>query len=171
MNTKSLAKSYRFFGVVFVCVAMLGATGCITKPGPKAPPPAPPVDTGTTPPAPRVEGEKLDLAPVYFDYDKFNIGDQAAATLRSNAEWMKKNADYDIVIEGHCDNRGSDQYNLALGERRAHSVRQYLMQLGIDGNRLSTRSYGESRPAVPNARTESEHSKNRRAEFVGVKAR
>ncbi|MBI5893854.1 MAG: peptidoglycan-associated lipoprotein Pal [Deltaproteobacteria bacterium] len=88
--------------------------------------------------------------------------------LEKDAEWLKKNPAVKIKIEGHCDERGSDEYNLALGDRRANSAKKYLANLGIDSNRISTISYGEEKPACKEA-NESCWSKNRRAEFVIVK--
>lgn len=108
------------------------------------------------------------LFPVYFDFDKFFIRDDMKPVLEKDAEWLKKNPAIKIKIEGHCDERGSDEYNLALGDRRANSAKKYLANLGIDSNRISIISYGEEKPACKEA-NESCWSKNRRAEFVIVK--
>lgn len=108
------------------------------------------------------------LFSIYFDFDKFFVRDDMKPVLEKDAEWLKKNPAVKIKIEGHCDERGSDEYNLALGDRRANSAKKYLANLGIDSNRISTISYGEEKPACKEA-NESCWSKNRRAEFVVAK--
>lgn len=105
------------------------------------------------------------LETIYFDYDSSDLGDASRAVLQTNAEWLKANPNARVEIAGHCDDRGTIDYNLALGDRRAGSVRAYLVGLGIDGSRLTTVSYGEERPAVPGQDDEA-RSKNRRAEFT-----
>ncbi len=108
-----------------------------------------------------------ELAVVYFDYDKYTIRSDARGSLRSNARWLKENGSVSVQIEGHCDERGTTEYNLALGERRAGAVRDYLTRLGISGSRLSTVSYGEERPS-DSGHDESAWANNRRAIFVVV---
>ena len=110
--------------------------------------------------------EAVALETVYFDFDKSDLRQDARDVLSKNAEaLLKKIADAKVKIEGHCDERGSDEYNLALGERRAKSVAKYLTTLGIKADRISTISYGKEKPAVQGS-DESAWSKNRRAEFV-----
>jgi peptidoglycan-associated lipoprotein len=110
-------------------------------------------------------GSVSDLRTVYFDFDRYDIRSDAAPVLRSNAQAIQANAGWGtITLEGHTDERGSEEYNLALGERRANSVRRYLMDLGVPGNRLRTVSFGESRPAVP-GHDESAWRYNRRVDF------
>jgi len=102
---------------------------------------------------------------IHFDYDRYDIKERDRETLKSLAEWLLKNKDVKIQIEGHCDERGSNDYNLALGERRAHSVKQYLLTLGVNGSRITSLSYGEEKPLC----TESGEDcwwKNRIAHFV-----
>ena len=108
--------------------------------------------------------DKGVLKSIYFDYDKSNIRTEFQPVLEGIAKWMGTKADRQLLIEGHCDERGTDEYNLALGERRALSVRRYLVALGIAAERLHTISYGEEKPADP-GHDESAWSKNRRAEF------
>jgi peptidoglycan-associated lipoprotein len=110
-------------------------------------------------------GKIAGLSTVYFDYDKSTISSTAKTALHGNADWLKKNANTKIQIEGHCDARGSIEYNLALGERRANSVKSYLVSLGIPAARINTISYGKEKPII-NAETEEAYSKNRRANFV-----
>tara|TARA_B110001454_G_scaffold219111_1_gene250081 strand:- start:89350 stop:89880 length:531 start_codon:yes stop_codon:yes gene_type:complete len=109
---------------------------------------------------------KIDgLKTVFFDYDKSTLSGEAKKVIAGNVEWMKKNTNAKVQIEGHCDNRGSIEYNVALGERRANAVRDYMASLGISGNRLATISYGEEKPLV-SSENESAWKKNRRANFV-----
>jgi len=105
-----------------------------------------------------------ELETVYFDYDQSVIRDDQRATLGTNAGTIKSRNLTRFTIEGHCDERGSDEYNLALGERRANAVKQYLVDSGV-GATIDTVSYGESRPAVQGS-DESAWRMNRRAEFV-----
>jgi peptidoglycan-associated lipoprotein len=108
---------------------------------------------------------------VYFDFDQYNLDNDDRATLRASADWLKKNPSARAQIEGHCDERGTNEYNLALGAKRAQAAKDYLASLGVAENRLSTISYGEEIPVCRDA-TESCWQKNRRDRFVrsaGVK--
>lgn len=109
-------------------------------------------------------GSKYGLQTVYFDYNSDTLRGDAMDTLRSNAEKIKQVPGVAIQIAGHCDERGTQEYNMALGERRALAVRQYLIQLGVSGDRVVTISYGKEFPAAVGA-NEAAWSKNRRAEF------
>jgi len=117
---------------------------------------------------PGIEGEILEsklLKDVHFDFDKYDIRPGDAETLKENAGWLKKYPKMKIQIEGHCDERGTTEYNLALGERRANSTKRYLLSLGIPDNLISTISYGKERPFDP-SHNEEAWAKNRRAHFV-----
>ncbi|MFA6815210.1 MAG: OmpA family protein [Lentisphaeria bacterium] len=103
---------------------------------------------------------------VYFDYDSSEVIASERPKLDALADFLKGNGTFGLVIEGHCDSRGSDEYNRALSERRALSVLQYLSSLGITPSLMQTISYGEDKPVVMNATTEAEYQKNRRAEFL-----
>jgi peptidoglycan-associated lipoprotein len=127
---------------------------------PPPPPPPPPVEE--EPPPPPVE---IVLETVYFDFDKYNLKSDAKARLAVNARVLESNPEVTILIEGHCDERGTEEYNLALGERRAKSARDYLIDLGVAASRIRTISYGEERPADP-GHNEAAWDKNRRADFV-----
>ena len=105
------------------------------------------------------------LQTVFFAFDSSTLDQQAKDTMNSNAEFLKANTQVDIQVEGHCDERGGRQYNLALGERRAKAVRDYLVALGVESKRLSTISYGSERPKAEGS-DESAWSQNRRANFV-----
>ena len=104
---------------------------------------------------------------VYFDYDSAQINPSERSKLDGVADHLKQNTAQGLTVEGHCDERGSNEYNLSLGERRALAVRAYLVGLGIDGARIQTKSYGEERP-VAMGHDEASWSQNRRAEFVIV---
>jgi peptidoglycan-associated lipoprotein len=114
------------------------------------------------PPPPVVE--KISFEPIYFDFDKSNLKPPAVAKLDQLGDYMSKNSIAKIRIEGNCDERGTNEYNLALGDRRANSAKQYLINLGISADRLSTISYGEERPADP-GHNEAAWAKNRRDDF------
>lgn len=111
---------------------------------------------------------KIDgLVTVHFDYDKATLSSVVKKELAGNAQWMKSNPKTTIQIEGHCDNRGTIEYNLALGERRAQAVKNYLVGLGIPADKLSIISYGEEKPVLQGDNEEA-WSKNRRANFLPV---
>ena len=107
------------------------------------------------------------LYSINFDYDKNALSADAKEKLKSNADWLKSHKNMNLQIEGHCDSRGSIEYNLALGERRAQAVRGYMVNLGIPGNRLNIISYGKERP-LATGDSEADHSRNRRANFVPI---
>ena len=120
----------------------------------------------TKPPSSDVQTvQSTAVQAVYFAYDQSTLSEQARDTLTANAAILLTVPDVKARIEGHCDNRGSDEYNLALGERRAQSVRTYLVSLGIAPERLETISYGEEM-LINNGSTEMALAKNRRAEFT-----
>ena len=107
------------------------------------------------------------LTSVKFGYDEYTINDQAKEILAQNAQWLQTNPSASLQIEGHCDSRGSIEYNLTLGERRANAVKSYMVSIGAPDARLSVISYGEERP-LDGSDTDSAHSANRRANFVPV---
>jgi peptidoglycan-associated lipoprotein len=105
------------------------------------------------------------LETVYFDFDSYTLSQAARRALHSNYKWLAKNPVFKTQIEGHCDERGSDHYNLALGELRAKAAMKYLLTLGVSADRLSINSYGEEKPAMI-GHDETAWAKNRRAEFI-----
>lgn len=157
----------------------LPLTGCAKKKAP-VPPPAPPAPAPVTPapaPAPAPEATPApapapapapvtaaDLKTVYFALDSWVLDDGARAALDANAKMLREHADLAVRIEGHCDERGTVEYNLSLGEKRAGAVKDYLAAAGVEAARLSTISYGKERP-VAEGHDEAAWSKNRRAEF------
>jgi peptidoglycan-associated lipoprotein len=110
-------------------------------------------------------GEGGPLEDIHFEYDQADLTDQARAILGKNAQWIKGHAAAKVRVEGHCDDRGTVEYNLALGERRAQSTREYLVSLGVAADRLSTVSYGKERPIDP-ATSDAAYARNRRAHFA-----
>ena len=104
---------------------------------------------------------------IFFDFDQFTLSAEARKTLADNAMFLKANSGTKVVVEGHCDERGSDEYNLALGESRALAAKNYLVSLGVSAKQLSVISYGEEKPAAMGA-NEAAWAKNRRAEFKAV---
>ncbi len=102
---------------------------------------------------------------VFFDYDRFDLKPEARATVERQAQWMKQYSNLIVTIEGHCDERGTREYNLALGEKRANSVKNYLVALGISPDRVEVVSYGKERPAVLGANP-SAWAQNRRGVMV-----
>jgi peptidoglycan-associated lipoprotein len=164
----------RSFGLVILIVAIgvfLSGCGCFmqAQKGEQAPPPAPaaqvappaakvevPVTAAPQPPAPVV------MKDVYFDFDKYNIRAGDGAILKEDLDWFKANAGKKAKIEGHCDERGTVEYNLVLGQKRADSTKKYLQDLGVDGKLMETVSYGKERPVDP-GHNEAAWAKNRRA--------
>lgn len=176
------------YGVVFF--AFVGLTGCpppaTTKPEAPAAAQAPAAAEKPAPavresPAPSsLEAQRRGIVPatpassplkdIHFDFDRYDLRADARATLKANADWLKANASARVEIEGHCDERGTNEYNLALGAKRAQAAKDYLVTLGIAAGRLSTISYGEELP-VCKEKTEECWQNNRRARFVVITAR
>lgn len=168
--------------------ALVAVAGCSSKttpaPEPLEPAPAqapmPTTDVTQQPEVRGVESQPVQSGPVadhqavaglervYFAYNQFTLDETARVTLEQNAVYLRNKPAEKVVIEGHCDERGSDEYNLALGERRAVAARNYLVSLGIAAERLSVISYGEEKPLATGSNEEA-WGKNRRAEFKAVR--
>ena len=153
-----------------VGVLAIGTLGCQTtqdSAGGDAPTPTDSEWTeAPTPPSTAGSGAALaGLQTIYFDYDRADIRPDARDSLRANADAISATSGA-VTVEGHCDERGSTEYNLALGERRANAVKRYLVDLGVASSKLRTVSFGEDRPAVT-GHDESAWRYNRRADFVG----
>jgi peptidoglycan-associated lipoprotein len=177
--------------VIPVLILTLFLVGCPKRPatsGASAPAPSAPAPAGgaaVTPPAPGPGPSSGGAAPtpprpgefmatdnlkdIYFDFDKYDVRPGDAKILDANAAWLKANPNNLVLIEGHCDERGTNEYNLALGERRAKSTMNYLVGQGVQANRITIISYGEERP-VCTEHNEACWAKNRRSHFL-VKAR
>jgi peptidoglycan-associated lipoprotein len=168
------------------CLAFMLTTSC--KPKAKtAPPPPPPakeqpkvekVDESAAVKKPVLTEEEIFMAKsleevnleaplrmIYFDYDRFFIREDAKPVLETNATWLRKFKSAKILIEGHCDERGTEEYNLALGEKRAKSTMEYLVSLGISPERMKIISYGKSQP-LDTGHNEVAWQKNRRSQFL-----
>ena len=131
-----------------------------------APAPAAPLAGPAAPrPSPKEFAAIDALKDIFFEFDKYDIRPEDAKTLDANASWLKSNAENLVLIEGHCDERGTNEYNLALGERRAKATMNYLVSQGVQANRITIISYGEERPLC-NEKTESCWAKNRHAHFL-----
>jgi peptidoglycan-associated lipoprotein len=162
-------------------LGVLAMIGCSQKPKPTPPPEPPPPKMEEPPPPAKVETPKVDeealrrqriqariaevFKPIYFAYDQSTISAEGQSTLQEIGKLMKEVPEITARIEGHADERGTNDYNMALGERRAKAVNDYLASYGIQGSRLSTISYGEEKPAVE-GHDESAWAKNRRVEFT-----
>jgi len=164
--------------ILLVSSAALALSAC-SKKAPETLPPAPadttPSGPSTATPTPSgpTPGSQADFLAsvaadrVFFGLDKSDIDDKARTTLRSQAEWLQRYPQKRITIEGHCDERGTREYNLALGERRANAAKNYLAALGIDPSRITTISYGKERPEALGS-DESAWAQNRRAVTVTI---
>lgn len=155
--------------MLLVAVALAGCGGdkAVDEPVVSEPVPAP---TAPENDVEEVSTRPTDMSPVslndvFFDFDAYNLTSEAKSTLESNARELKRVADAGITIEGHCDERGTKAYNLALGEKRASAAKDYLVTLGVTASRINTISYGKERP-FENGSNESAWAKNRRAHFV-----
>ena len=140
-----------------------------SSPAPVVAAPAPPPASTQTPapalPPPAQFREIAALKPIYFDFDKADIRPDAARILDGNVDWLKSHREATILIEGHCDERGTNEYNIALGDRRAKATMNYLTARGVPAERITTISYGEERP-VCSAHSEACWAQNRRAHFL-----
>ena len=113
----------------------------------------------------RAMGAEFENEDILFEFDQFVLSDSAKAVLNKKAKWLKDHPNSKALIEGHCDERGSTEYNLALGQKRAEAAMQYILALGISPSRVSTISFGKEKPADP-GHDEAAWAKNRRAHFV-----
>ncbi len=189
-----MRRSFSSFAALFILLSSLALTGCPKKapsvegsaglskeksePGPsdgRALPPPPkeerlaplakeePMPDGA--PSGRAEGGAASLQDIFFDFDQWTIRPESRKLLEDDAQWLAAHPQEKIQIEGHADERGTEEYNLALGERRAKSVMKFLVNLGVNPSRISSISYGEEKPFC-NDPSESCYEKNRRAHFL-----
>jgi len=151
MRTLKAAKSALVIAAVLLLAACSSAPAPATNAGAGGPAPT---QTAIVPQGPGYapgSAEEFNQsvgAVVYFDFDKFDLSPEARAQLDKQAAWLKQYPNITVTVEGNCDERGTREYNLALGERRATSAKNYLVALGVDPNRIQTISYGKERPAV-----------------------
>lgn len=186
----------RLSAISFAALLLLSAAACRHKAKPQpTPPPQPTVETTTPqPPAATVPSPEQDfpmneqrevlpeeltelnrlaqergwIKDAFFAFDASTLDAEAQAALERSASWLREHGDYGLLIEGHCDERGTEQYNLALGDRRAATAVDYLSTLGIDRGRIRTVSYGEERPFEEGS-NEAAWAQNRRAHLVVVR--
>ncbi len=171
MPSQTMRTNFMVF-VILAAIGVLVCTGCSKKPKattditktPATQTPATPQSTEPSTPSVEPQAEMM-VEDVFFDYDKANLRDDARSVLERNAQILSKNAGSRVLLEGHCDERGTVEYNLALGDRRAQSVKSYLVQFGVDAGRLNTISYGEERP-FSQGTDEGAMAQNRRVHFV-----
>jgi peptidoglycan-associated lipoprotein len=178
-----MSKRRLLIPLLALVVSVAGVTGCKKKPpaeptepapapaaepAPEPPPPPPPPPAPEPKPAPPQRPSlatlNSELRPIHFDFDKSAIRGDAIPVLDGNAALMAKYPEFNIVVEGHCDERGTIEYNLALGDRRATMAKKSLVERGVAPGRISTISYGEERPVDP-GHNEAAWAKNRRAAF------
>ena len=179
--------------IALVSALALGAAGCHKKVASQVPPPPPPPPPAVTPappppapppaptptPTPRALSEaeifankslqqlndEKPLSDVFFELDQSDIRDEGKTALQKDADWLKKWSSAQVTVEGHCDSRGSSEYNLSLGSRRANAVKEYLTSLGIQAGRMTVISKGKEQPVCSDA-NESCWQQNRRGHFV-----
>jgi peptidoglycan-associated lipoprotein len=143
-----------------------GATAAAPQPaGPAGGATAGATAAATPRPAPKEFTTVPELRDIHFDFDKYDVRPEDAKVLDGNAAWLKRNDNMLVLIEGHCDERGTNEYNLALGERRAKAAMNYLVSQGVQASRITIISYGEERP-VCTEKTEACWAKNRRDHFL-----
>jgi peptidoglycan-associated lipoprotein len=173
-NTKPAVR----LAMIGLAAAALAACATQPKPGPEGPPPPPPPPPSTVPPPPPVQsgvtpGSVQDFVVnvgdrVYFDFDKYDIRSDAQPILAAQSAWLNRYQSVQIRIEGNCDERGTREYNLALGARRANSVRVFLVSHGIAPGRITTISYGKERPIDPGTGEEAwQHNRNGHTAITG----
>ena len=166
-------KTWLIIALLLVIPGLLFTVGCQKKAVSQAKAPAPAPAPVEQEPAPKpVEkppsGWNISQNNIYFEFDKSTLTPMAQDTLMRHAAWLRENPNATVTIEGHADERGTNEYNLALGESRALAAKNYLVSLGVSASRLSVISYGEEKPAAMGSNEEA-WAKNRRAEFKAVK--
>jgi peptidoglycan-associated lipoprotein len=152
-----------------LAIMLVGCRGHKPAPPPVEPPPiqAPETTAVVIPPVVEPPPAPLELTTIHFDFDKFNLRPDARDIMAQNADGLSKHNMAVIKIEGHCDERGSEAYNMALGEKRATAARDYLVNYGVNKDKISVISYGKSRP-VDTGHDENAWAKNRRADFIVI---
>jgi peptidoglycan-associated lipoprotein len=176
---REMKKTYLLYPfLLFAIVLMLGGCGCFMQaqkgevapppaPEAKAPPPAPPQEVPVQPPPP-APAPMVMLKDINFDFDKYNIRPGDGEILKQNMDWFKANPGTKVWIQGNCDERGTIEYNLALGQRRADSTKKFLTDLGVEAGLLDAMSYGKERPLCME-HSEECWARNRNAHFEPFK--
>ena len=162
--------------MIAVLVAMAFVAGCGGKKATDEVPPVEPtpqtnssgveeIPPANTDPVPSTQLDPSMINDVFFDFDSYSLSSEARGTLEANANELKRVTTGNVTIEGHCDERGTKAYNLALGEKRANAAKEFLVAAGVNGSRINTVSYGKERP-FDDGHDDSAWAKNRRAHFV-----
>lgn len=161
--------------IMIVSVCLWGLAGCAEKkivvkeaaqpPAMEQPAPEPEAVPPMAEGEQKVTEEAMQLEDIHFDFDKYNLRPGDRKILSGHADWLLKNENYKVTIEGNCDERGTEEYNMALGQRRATTAMNYLVNMGVKKSRISTISYGKDRPLDP-GHNEEAWAKNRRDHFV-----
>jgi peptidoglycan-associated lipoprotein len=171
--------------LALLAACLVVAASCKKKPPTTTPEAAPPPSTApekpstnvAPPPSGPTSGEDVMSADLqtlnargylkdaFFDFDKYDLRDDARTALAADGQWLKRYSSIQVLVEGHCDSRGTEEYNLSLGQKRAAAVKDYLVSLGVDSSRVNTVSYGKTRPFC-SEETESCWQQNRRGHFV-----
>jgi peptidoglycan-associated lipoprotein len=160
----TLSATFRRLSIFVTLIALISALGMGCKSAPK-------VDEGAVPGADENamgdsdSGKAMGLQTINFPYDSFTLDGGAKGKLKGNADILKGSQNLKIQVEGHCDDRGGIQYNIALGEKRANAVKKYLTDMGVAGDRITTISFGKER-LIAQGSSEDAHARNRRANFV-----
>ncbi len=181
MTTRVSIRNLALLAACLVFAASCKKKPPTTTPEAAPPPPAAPEQPSTapaTPPPPApASGDDVTSADLqtlnsrgylkdsFFDFDKYDLREDARTALAADAQWLKRYSSIQVLVEGHCDSRGTEEYNLSLGQKRASSVKDYLVSLGLDGGRINTVSYGKTRPFCTDE-NESCWQQNRRGHFV-----
>lgn len=156
---------FKGLAMTFALVAIVSLGACAKKPKPEENNVPNSVGADENVNGDSDQGKAMGLQTVHFPFDSFALDQEGKSILQANAEILKNKSSLKIQIEGHCDQRGGIQYNIALGEKRSNSTKKFLEDLGINGDRITTISFGKERPIDP-ATTEEAYGKNRRANFV-----
>jgi peptidoglycan-associated lipoprotein len=180
MTTRGSLKNLALLAACLVLAASCKKKPPTTTPEAAPPPPAAPEQPSTSPappPSAPTTGDEVTSADLqtlnsrgylkdaFFDFDKYDLREDARTSLAADAQWLKRYSSIQVLVEGHCDSRGTEEYNLSLGQKRAASVKDYLVSLGLDGARINTVSYGKTRPFCTDE-NESCWQQNRRGHFV-----
>lgn len=174
-SSSTMSRNVKSGAIVLLAAGALAVSACKTHAPKQLPPePGPATSSATAEPTGPAAGSQADFLAkmmgsdtIYFDTDKYDIDSADQAALAKQAQWLMQYSQKRATIEGHCDERGTREYNLALGERRANAAKNYLVSLGVDVSRLTTVSYGKERPVALGSNEEA-WAKNRRAVTVTI---
>lgn len=160
-----ISRKYQLMTAIFASFIIVSASSCAKKTKPEEPVAAATTNADENTTGDSDSGKAMGIQTIHFPFDAFTLDQENKTLLNGNAEILKAHPSVKIQVEGHCDQRGGIQYNIALGEKRANAVKNFLTDDGIAANRITTISFGKERPVDP-ANTEEAYAKNRRANFV-----